>query len=244
MAILPSAQDLGQVDPGSGERPIGQANAAPIGAAYQRLGQGLNQLGEGVASFDQLQAVYQNRLATSGALSELLPLEEQTQRDTNYGPDANGQNLKQRYVAAAQAIRDKWAGSISSGPMRNLFIDSVNRDIAEGAVRADAHSFQLQGDHNIAAADTVAKTLNNTAMASDDPTVHARAMDAVGAQYDALASAGYITQEQAFERKQKFGENLAVGLRDQQALNGDPLGAYNGKVARLTLPADRLRVIQ
>ena len=227
MAQLPSAADLGQVNPGSGERPIGQINAEPIGRGIERLGQGIGQIGTGLGELTEAKGRYDFVLAHGGFLSDMIALNEATSHDLNYGPGLDGEgNLSQRYAANAAAIRDKWAASVGDPAMRARFVQNAAPQLAEGQARADNHAFGLYRDHQIAATDTLGEKLGTGAVSTDDPTVHGQAMDAYGNVIDALAGRGMITQDQAVAKKRAFGANLATGLLLQQA-ETDPLGALN-----------------
>jgi hypothetical protein len=226
MSRLPGPEDLGATPAVSGSRPIGQINAEPIARGYQQLGQGIERLGAGAADLGDAKARYDYALARGGQQADIIGLEEQMRHDTNYGPDANGQNLVQRYQSAAGAIRDKWAGSISSGPMRQRFVESTAPLMAEGVAKAQEHSFGLVRDHSIAAVDTLGEDLGNKGMSVDDPGVHTRVMDTYGHAVDGLVGQGYLTQDQAVARKRQFGAGLAEGLLRQQGLT-DPQGALN-----------------
>lgn len=226
MPQLPSAADLGQANPGSGERPVGQINAEPIARGYERLGAGLAQAGQGVGELEQSKARYDFALAHGGFVSDMIGLNEKTSRDLNYGPDADGQDLSQRYETQAKVLRDKWGAGVGNPAMRQLFTERTNENIAEGQARADTHAFGLYRDHQVAAADTLGEDLGNKAVATDDPKVHQQVMDAYGGAVDGLAGRGMITQDQAVAKKRAFGGNLAHGLLLQQAQT-DPQGALN-----------------
>jgi hypothetical protein len=226
MPQLPSAADLGQVNPGSGERPIGQINAEPIARGYERMGQGLSELGQGVGELEVAKSRHDYALAHGGFLSDMIGLDESTRRDLNYGPDDNGQDLSQRYATQANAIRDKWAASLGNPFLRGRFTEIAGETVARGQSMADTHAFGLYKDHQVAATDTLGEDLGNKAVATDDPKVHAQVMDAYGNAVDALAGRGFITQDQAVGKKRAFGGNLAQGLLLQQAQT-DPQGALN-----------------
>jgi hypothetical protein len=235
VSALPTYTDLGEVNPGSGERPIGSIDAQPIARGYERMaagieraGQGLNQFGANLSEVGEMKSRYDFALAHGGFLSDMIGLNENTSRDLNYGPDGNGQDLSQRYTAQANTIRDKWAGTIGSGPMQQRFTESVAPQIAEGQAHADTRSFNLYRDHNVAATDTLGEDLGNKGIASTDPNVHAQVMDAYGNAVDANVQRGFITADQGVAKKRAFGANLATGLILQQAeAQNDPLGALN-----------------
>jgi len=226
MSKLPGPEDLGQVNPGSGERPIGEIDAQPIARGAERLGAGIAQAGQGLDEIAQHKATYDYAMGHAGFLSDLIGLNETTARDLNYGRDENGQDLTQRYATQAGALSTKWAARIGPGPMQQIFSQRADEAIARGQSAADTHAFKLYGDHQMAATDTLGEDLGNKAVSSADPTVHADTMDAYGASVDALANRGFITQDQAVAKKRAFGANVASGLLIQQAQT-DPLGAIN-----------------
>lgn len=225
-STLPTAADLGSVDVGLAQRPVGTIDAQPLARAYERLGAGLNQLGGGLADAAESKSRYDFALAQGGFTSDMIGLDEATRRDLNYGPDENGNDLSQRYTSAATAITNKWAGSIGSGPMRDRFTQTVAPQIARGQADADTRSFGLYRDHQVAATDVLGENLGNGAVATDDPATHAQAMDSYGNAVDALAQRGFITPDQAVAKKRTFGAALASGLLLQQSQT-DPLGALN-----------------
>lgn len=226
MSRLPSFGDLGQASTGGGERPIGQIDGTSIGRAYERLGTGLTQLGTGAGDLQERQSRYDASLAHAGFVSDMISLNANTQRELNYGPDANGNDLSQRYSMAATGLRDKWGASVGSAPMRRRFDEISSELIAQGQAQANTRAFNLYKDHQIAATDVLGEDLGNKAVATDDPNVHAQAMDAYRGATDALAAKGLISQDDAVKRKRAFGSNLAQGLLIQQA-QSDPLGALN-----------------
>jgi hypothetical protein len=226
MSVLPGPEELGQVNPGSGERPIGQINATPIARGAEALGAGVAKIGGALGELEERKSRYDFALAHGGFLSDLIGLNATTSRDPNYGPDSNGQDLSQRYQEQANALRDKWASSIGSPAMRERFTQTVMPQIAHGIAGAGNRAFGLERDHNVAALDTLGETLGNQAAATDDPAMHAQVMDSFGNAVEGAAGRGFLTEDQAFDKKRRFGAALAGALLIHQG-ETDPLGALN-----------------
>lgn len=135
--------------------------------------------------------------------------------------------LQQTYQDGAQALQDKWAGTISNPAMRELFVARTKETIAQGNAVAAKRAFALEGNSTIANVQQLGDDL--TTKAVQDPTndtLTSNVMQTYGGMVDGLQGRGFITPEAALAMKQQYAQRFAYAHAISRS-QVDPLGTLN-----------------
>jgi hypothetical protein len=215
---LPTYQDFGATPPVSGPRPVASVDATPIAQGVERLGAGLEHLGEGLGEAAYRQGRYQLAVARSNAATAEVGLRAQFAQDPDYA------TMPQRFTEAVGRVYDEQARTIENSPVRAEFEASRRHDVAnatawaQGVAKARAddagRTYLIQSGQN-----TIQRGLE-----TEDPELQARLIDAHNQQVD---TAPFLTATQKLEYKQRFAKQFIVTDANARIDRGDAEGVAN-----------------
>lgn len=206
MARLPDANALGGLPSANSGRTVSTIDTSAIGKGQQALAKGINDLGQGVSSgiqsyADRTGGIEESR-ANSQYLIEKIKLDEERDNETD---PAKLNSFGDRY----KSLTEQFAGQISDPRRRESFVQRVGPQVEQSAVRARARGFDMTKDHELASADAEATELRTRGLSAKDEGTRAAVIQAYNDRVDRLKDAGYITDQDAVSRKQKWATNYA-----------------------------------
>lgn len=223
---LPGVQDIA-VPRADSSRAVGvddvsgfaRAGAA-LAAGGEQLGQGIAKLGAGVGSYASDESQFEVAKARAAWLTDDTTIRSDLQHDQDYT------TLETRYTDTTVKKRDNAAGLISSGPARDLFIQTTNQQIETNKQAVKTRAFSLEGDTNVAYVTRQGNVAIDNAVGTDDETQRARFIQSQNDLIDGLVAKGYRTPTQGLAMKQAWAQQYAVAAGITLA-DRDPYAAIN-----------------
>lgn len=209
---LPTYQDLGATPPVSGPRPVASIDATPIAQGVERLGAGLEHLGEGLGYEASRQGRYQLALARSNAAAGEVELRAQFAQDPDYA------TMPQRFAEAVSRVYDEQAQTIQDSPVRAEFEASRRHDLANATVWAQGVAKSRADDAGRAYLIQSGQDTIQRGLQTEDPELQARLLDAHNQQVDAAA---FLTPTQRLEYKQRFAKQFIATDANARIDRGD-----------------------
>lgn len=233
MARLPGIADLGAAPTADPTRPLAAYDTSPlargaqsIAASVEGFGKGTSALGSGIGAAQVDSNRWDYAKAHADFLARKTDLDAQTALDNNYGPDASGKTLPERYEAQLKDIHNQSAALISDPAMRERFTNDTQPQIADGRARALVHATTLQREADVGYVSQQGDNFINKAINTTDDRARTQLIDSYGQLVDGLVAKGAITPEQGVARKKSWAQQYATA--DLLARSDtDPMGVIN-----------------
>lgn len=216
MARFPTANDLGWTQ-AAPTRPVGSFDATAVARGAEKIAQattqfgaGIGKLAEGAGELGQDESRWQYSKAQSDFVSRKIDLDSAIGQDQNYGPDANGKNLVDRYTDQLNGIRAQSANLIQDPRMREAFINRTQPYFNEGVVQAQSHARALSNDAQIGYVADMGNKAINQAVAATNDDARAKVIDSYNELIDGLADSGAISSAAAIRMKQDWAHQYAT----------------------------------
>ncbi len=232
MARFPTANDLGWTQ-AAPTRPVGSFDATAIargaeaiGKATAQLGQGVSKLGDAAGDVAQLESRWQYSKAHSDFVSRKIDLDSAIGQDQNYGPDAGGKTMVDRYTDQLNGIRAQSANMIQDPRMRDMFISHTQPNFEQGVVQAASHARALSNDAQLGYVTDMGNKAINQAVAAKTDDARTQVIDSHNQLIDGLSDSGVISSVQAARMKQDWAHQYATADVLARA-DTDPQGVIN-----------------
>lgn len=233
MTRLPGVADLGAAPIADRTRPVADydvSGVARAGAALaeggRQLGAGIVKAGEGIADYGQAEDRWQYAQAHSDFITKKIDLDAGMQAANEYGPDASGKALPQRYQDSVGDLQSKSAGLIQSGPMRDRFLMDTKPVVEQGVVAATQKAKSLENDASLAYVTQQGDAIIDRAVAAPDDATRRQLIDTHNRLVDGLNEKGAISDVQAVAMKQAWAHQYATADLLHRA-DTDPQGVIN-----------------
>jgi hypothetical protein len=230
---LPGVQDLGDAPVAAMTRPVGTYDAfavARAGAALaeggRQLGAGIAKAGEGLADVGQAEDRFDYAKAHSDFLTRKIDLDEAMRTDSNYGPDADGKTLPQRYQDSVSKLQQQSSALIQSAPMRDRFVTDTNPLVEQGFVTAQQHATTQANDASLAYVKSQGDAIMDRAIRAPDDATRRQLIDSHSQLVDSLLDKNVISEVQAVQMRQDWAHQYAAADVLHRA-DTDPQGVIN-----------------
>ncbi|WP_156964633.1 hypothetical protein [Methylocapsa aurea] len=218
MPTLPDFGSLGRAPSGdSGRRSdygVDTSAGATIAQTAAKAGNGLQAFGEGLARAGKTAADYAiqqddkaDKLAEAQAASHWLTAKVDI--DSAVRDEQDQGALRKDYPDRYRVALEQSAAGIQNPEVRQLFMLRNKIDVDRGGIASNQRADRLDEDQFKAGTEISLAGLRDAALKSTDPVEHARIFQTAGGFIDAMAERGYITREEAEQRKNTWSQDFS-----------------------------------
>lgn len=210
MPRLPDATALGERSIPVGRAPHVTDRSAEI--ALANVAQTAERIGGAVSAFAQRE----NQLQYAKARSDLLSADAEIRKELE--TDNDWQTYEDRYRERLGKAREKVSATIRGRTDRTLFEQESAADLERGAFAVRDMSRRREVDVGRADLDSVLDTNRRTALETRDESLRGSLISSTQDALNGARDKGYISAQEAVDRRQRWTSDYAEGTLDLQSL--------------------------